>query len=224
VGRYEARSNPVADTDPATPLAATFRIVPSEYEFVARGAGFGAKRFTFAFKPAQVRDLPVQMDTNLALSANGATATGDGVNVDKLIDDSEGTNWASLVSPVAGKQVTVRLDPSKSVHQIRRIQVSAALRTRLPADPFDPLTQNRFTALRSFQLLACEAKGAVDCSSADDYKDVFTSPADAFPSIAPRPRIPELIYRSWAIPQTKATDVRLVVLTNQCTGGPAFQG
>ena len=30
--------------------------------------------------------------------------------------------------------------------------------------------------------------------------------------------------RSFDVPQTKATHVRLRVLTNQCTGGPAYQG
>jgi hypothetical protein len=30
--------------------------------------------------------------------------------------------------------------------------------------------------------------------------------------------------RSFDVPQTKATHVRLRVVTNQCTGGPAYQG
>ena len=89
-------------------------------------------RFTASVNPGQVRDQPVQMFRNLASAANGATASGDGINLDKLIDDTEATNWASLDSPVVGKQVTVRLDPSQSVHQVRRVQVSAMLRTRLP--------------------------------------------------------------------------------------------
>ena len=47
VGGYEAGATPIADTDPATPLEATFKIVPGSYEFVARGNGFGMQRFTF---------------------------------------------------------------------------------------------------------------------------------------------------------------------------------
>ena len=30
--------------------------------------------------------------------------------------------------------------------------------------------------------------------------------------------------RSFAVPSTRATHVRLRVVTNQCTGGPAYQG
>jgi extracellular elastinolytic metalloproteinase len=223
VGRYEAAANPIADTDPATPLTATFKIVPGEYEFVARGNGFGMKRFAFSFNPGQVRDMPVNMSRNVASSTSGATASGDGVNLAELIDDTEETNWASLTGPVGGKQVTVRLDPSQASHQVRRVQVSAMLRVNI-GDPEDSGGQNRFTALRSFELWTCEAKGAVDCSQDAQFTRIFTSAPDAFPSGAPRPRAPELIMRSFDVPQTKATHVRIRVLTNQCTGGPAYQG
>jgi extracellular elastinolytic metalloproteinase len=64
----------------------------------------------------------------------------------------------------------------------------------------------------------------VDCADDAEFSVVFTSPADAFPSIAPRPRAPELIMRSFNIPKTRATHVRLRVLTNQCTGAPDYQG
>ena len=223
VGRYEAAVTPIADTDPATPLGDTFKIVPGTYEFVARGNGFGSKRFTFSLNPGQVRDMPVNMSRNLASSASGATASGDGVNVGLLIDDTEATNWASLTGAVLGKQVTVRLDPSKATHQVRRVHVSAMLRVNTN-DANDPGGQSRFSALRQFQVWTCEAKGSVDCSQDSQFRLIFTSAADAFPSGTPRPRAPELIMRSFDVPQTKATHVRLRVLTNQCTGGPAYQG
>ena len=225
VGRYEARVTPIADTDPATPLGPTFRIVPGSYEFVARGDGFGAARLTASFGAGQTRDLRVEMDRNLASSANGATASGDGINLTKLIDDTEATNWASLGSPVAGKQVTVRLDPSRQGHQIRRIGVSAMLRTRLPADPDgDTLAQSRYSALRQLEFLTCEARRGVDCSQNAHFSVIFTSPADAFPATVPRPRAPDLIMRSFNVPRTRATHVRLRVVTNQCTGTPGYQG
>jgi extracellular elastinolytic metalloproteinase len=225
VGRYEARVTPIADTDPATPLGPTFRIVPGSYEFVARGDGFGAARLTATFGAGQTRNLRVAMERNLASSANGATASGDGINLAMLIDDTEATNWASLGSPVAGKQVTVRLDPSRQRHQVRRIGVSAMLRTRLPADPGgDTAAQSRYSALRQFELLTCDARGGVDCSQDADFSLLFRSPADAFPATVPRPRAPDLIMRSYSVPQTTATHVRLRVLTNQCTGTPAYLG
>jgi hypothetical protein len=33
-----------------------------------------------------------------------------------------------------------------------------------------------------------------------------------------------MILRGFSFSPTKATDLRLVVLNNQCTGGPAYQG
>jgi hypothetical protein len=225
VGQYQARATPIADTDPGTTLSDTFKLAPGTYQLLARGDGFGAVRTTLTVNAGQLRDLAVTMRENLASSANGATATGDGTNLGALIDDTEATNWASLGAPVAGRQVTVRLDPSARAVTFRRIQVSALLRTLLPNDPGgDTLGQNRFTALRSFELLACEVRGAVDCTQDAQFTSVFTSPADAFPSGVPRPRAPELLLRSFDVPQTRASYVRLRVLSNQCTGTAAYQG
>ena len=225
VGRYEARTTAVADTDPATLLGSSLQMVAGTYELLAQAPGFGMKRLSVELKPGMIKHLEVNMPANLASAATGATATGDGINLGKLIDDTEATNWASLGSPVAGKQVTVRLDPSKPWHQVARIQVSAELRTRLPDDPGgDTAAQNRFSALRQFQVLTCEVKAGVDCTQPSQFSVLFTSPPDAFPSIAPRPRVPELVMRSFTVPKTKATYVRLRVLTNQCTGAPDYQG
>jgi hypothetical protein len=44
------------------------------------------------------------------------------------------------------------------------------------------------------------------------------------PSAIPRPRAPDLIIRSFDVPRTRATHVRLRVVHNQCTGGPAYDG
>jgi extracellular elastinolytic metalloproteinase len=109
---------------------------------------------------------------------------------------------------------------------IRRVQVSAAL-----GPVFDPnarpnptdLTQNRFTALRQFEVWACNANRS-NCSTAAGFAPAFTSAPDAFPGEAPRPVQPHLILRDFEIPLTRATHLRLVVRTNQCTGGPEFQG
>ena len=224
VGQYEARATPIADTDPGTALDDVFTLVPGTYELVARANGFGHVRTTLTVRAGQLRDFAVNMPLNLASTANGATATGDGVNLGALIDDTEMTNWASLGSPIAGKQVTVRLDPSRRAQTFDRIQVSAMLRHRIPTDPNDGGSQSRFSALRQFELLACEARGAVDCTQASQFTPVFTSAPDAFPAVIPRPRAPDLIVRSFSVPNTRATHVRLRVLTNQCTGTPGYQG
>ena len=131
------------------------------------------------------------------------------------------TNWASLGSAVAGKQVTV--DLAGDTQRVGRVQVSAMLRPPVAGDP-DAGSQARVSALRQFRVLACTASGNVTCANAADFQPVYTSPADAFPSVAPRPRAPELIIRSFDIPDTTATHLRLEVLTNQCTGAPAYAG
>jgi hypothetical protein len=228
VGRYEARVTPVADTDGGTALTDTVDLVPGTYEFLARGNGFGTERFTLDLKANMDKLAEVSMAPNLASSANGATAVGDGMNLDKLIDDTEASNWAYLGaadSGVTGRQVTVHLDPSRPWWQIDRIQVSAQLRHRIPSDPGgDTAAQNRFTALRSFEIWTCQVKGGVDCTQDEQFVLLFTSAPDAFPAIAPRPRAPELMMREFDVPKTAATYVRLVVVTNQCTGTPAYAG
>ena len=226
VGDYEARSMPIADTDPATtPPTKTARFVAGTYDFIARADGYGMTRFTARLRSGQVRTIAVKMEPNLASATNGATATGDGVNLDKLIDDTEATNWASLNSPIEGKKVTVQLAPSRKAHKIRRVQVSALLRPPDETDPGgDTDPQNRFTALRQFEILACSAQEEGDCTEDSDFELVLTSPEDAFPSVAPRPRAPDLIMRSFAFPSTEATHVQLRVLDNQCTGTPQYRG
>jgi hypothetical protein len=42
--------------------------------------------------------------------------------------------------------------------------------------------------------------------------------------VQPRPITPTLNIREFDVPNTTATHVRLVVLNNQCTGGPLYQG
>lgn len=221
VGDYEGRALPVADTDPATPLGDTAELAPGTYSFVANAAGFGSLKFSLRVRSGN-RTLPLVLLRNLASAASGATATGDGVNVDKLIDDTEATNWASLGSPVAGKAVTVDLAGTRP-SLVSRVQVSALLRPAIPTDP-DPGGQSRFTALRRFEVLACNTATGADCSADAGYRSVYTSPAGAFPAGAPRPTAPDLNLRSFRIKPTIATHLRIRVLTNQCTGAPAYQG
>jgi extracellular elastinolytic metalloproteinase len=224
VGRYEARARPVADTDPATALDESVALVPGTYDFVVRANGYGSKRLTATVTAgSRARDLRVSLPRNLASATNGATATGDGINLARLIDDTEATNWAALGAPVEGRTVTVRLDPSAASHRIDRVQVSAMLRPPVAGD-VDAGGQNRFTALRQFEILTCKATATVDCSQDGQYRRIYTSRADAFPATAPRPRAPDLVIRSFDVPRTDATHVRLRVLDNQCTGTPAYRG
>ena len=118
-----------------------------------------------------------------ASSAAGATASGTGSTWPKSIDDTEATNWASLGSPIAGKQVTVRLDPSEPPATCGRIQVSAMLRHRIPAG--DPRRPARRAVSRRCASSRCSRAGAPRrrrLRQTADFQVVFTSPADAFPA------------------------------------------
>jgi extracellular elastinolytic metalloproteinase len=154
-----------------------------------------------------------------------------------LIDDTEATHWERMeavanVPPattgpvvVDGTKVTVDL-AGDSPQTINRVQVSAMLKPveRPRADGPQVINPNRFTALRQFEIHACNAATGADCSTDAGFNLVYASPANAFPSAPPRPVAPEMIIRSFDIPTTTATHLRLVVRASQCTGAPEFQG
>ena len=85
----------------------------------------------------------------------------------------------------------------------------------------DPDSGARFTALRRFAVEVC----TTGCSAANaTWKRIYTSPADAFPGVAPRPVAPNLTLRTFDVPDTSASAVRLVALENQCTGRAGVRG
>ncbi|MEV7005568.1 M36 family metallopeptidase [Streptosporangium sp. NPDC051022] len=220
VGDYEGRAVPVADTDPATALGDTAELTPGQYTFLVVGNGYGHTRLKLTV-PHHGTVPVTALTRNLASAALGATTSGDGVNQAKLIDETEATDWASLTGPVKGKSVTVDLAGTEPV-SVRRVQVSALLRPNVN-DPADPGGQNRFTALRSFEVLACDATKK-DCSSPASYSVVYTSPSDAFQTRLPRPRGADLLIKSFRIPTTKATHLTLRAVSTQCTGNPLYAG
>jgi hypothetical protein len=233
VGHYEGRVSPIADTDPTTAAGINLddvaRFAPGTYEFVASAPGYGHVRFRERFRAGQSLTLRIRFATNWASANAGATATGDtsgstlpaqAATLRNLIDDTEANSWATAGSidaagnlSVDGKQVTVDL-AGTAAQKIRHVQVSALIGPG----------HNRFNALRQFEIWACDASEGDDCSSAAGFTLAYTSPADAFPGDPPRPVAPQMLLRSFDIPDTNATHLRLVVKTNQCTGGPAFQG
>jgi extracellular elastinolytic metalloproteinase len=223
VGHYEARVSPIADTNPATTgtnLDDVAKFAPGTYELVANAPGYGHVRFRQTFRSGRSERVTIEFPTNWASMTSGATATGDGgAEATNLIDDTEGTNWtaegnitASGDLSVDGKQVTVDLAGTSS-RRIRYVQVSALLGA-----------QNRFTALRQFEIWACNATIGADCAGGAGFTKIYTSPANAFPGDAPRPVLPHMLLRLFDVPDTNATHLRLVAKTTQCTGGPDFQG
>ena len=96
------------------------------------------------------------------------------------------------------------VDLGGGVKTVRRVQVSAMLRT-YPGTP-DPVTQNRFTALRQFEIWTCNANnpGTANCSLPTGFSRIYTSPGNAFPGGTPRP----LLRSSCSATSTSRTRVR----------------
>jgi len=222
VGHYEARVSPIADTNPATTglnLDDVAEFAPGKYELLATAPGYGFLRGRREFRRGEDSVIEFRFAKNFAAAAQGATASGtDGTDQANLIDGTENTNWTAPGTVTAGnlsvdgKKVTIDLAGTEPV-KIRHLNVSAMLRAG----------QNRFTALRQFEVWACRSDRA-NCATDAGYTKVYTSVADAFPGDPPRPVSPHLILRSFDIPNTRATHLRFLVKTSQCTGGPLFQG
>lgn len=222
VGDYEARALPVADTDPETAIPDTFQIVPrTKFQFTAVGDGFGHRRFTTQFRTNGTENLTLNLPKNLASASSGAVVSGDGINLDRIADDTEATNWASL-DGVGGRQVTIDLAGDRP-QAVTQVNVSAMLRPAITND-VDPGAQNAFSALRSFEILACKADRHVDCTQPSHFRKVYTSSASAFPAGAFRPFTPQINLRSFNVKPTWATHLRIRVLASQCTGGPLYAG
>jgi hypothetical protein len=137
-----------------------------------------------------------------------------------MIDDTEATNWASLDGVVA-KQVTIDL-AGDLAQPVKKVNVSALLRPEIGGDA-DAGPQNAFSALRSFQILTCNAASA-DCTQDSGYRVSFTSAPNAFPGGAFRPFTPQMNLRTFSFTNRPATHVRLRILHSQCTGGPLYAG
>jgi hypothetical protein len=225
VGKYEARVTPIADTDPATELDAVAAFVPGTYEFVVRAKGYGLMRVAPRAIDTTGGTISVTLQRNWASSNRGATISGEGVNLKQLIDDTEATNWAVVgrQPSVAGASVVV--DLAGGARTVDTVRVSAMLRPRDFEDA-DSVGQNRFTALRQFEIWTCNSDLEADrnCTTADDFKRIFVSAEDAFATAKPRPLAPNLLFKSFDVTNTLATHVKLVVRTNQCLGNPDYRG
>ncbi|MBA3435729.1 MAG: M36 family metallopeptidase [Chloroflexi bacterium] len=245
VGDYEAGAVPIADTDPSTPLKNKASFVPGTYDFLIQADGYGMQRVTYTVQPGAdpLRVLIVDMPTNWAsrstiVAENAATITGDGVNKNLLIDDTEATNWAVLGmdNRIVDPTVTVDLAGAEA-HLVGRVRVSAMLRPRDDQDPGDDDdlpgeevgdtgSQSRFSAMREFRILTCNAETSLaGCTTPIEFTQVYPttgSPAVEFDAGTPRPLAPNLILDEFEVQDSMATHVRLIALDNQCTGQAAY--
>ena len=215
VGRYEARSTPIADTlgghQGGRGLLAGPRALPD-------GARLGRPRLPAVHADRRGRRSAGRCGSRArgtwppgATAPRVLSASDGSLNSDALIDGTEATNWAGVNDgtnvDAAGQHPFVVVDLAGGVQTVRRVQVSAMLRPAGPADPSDvplaadPDSGSRFTALRRFALEACTS----GCGSADaTWKRFYTSSADAFPGARPRPVAPNLIMRGFDVRDTRA--------------------
>jgi hypothetical protein len=221
VGHFQARATPVASTiGGKTHPSATANMVAGTYEYIVRAAGYGLHRYKATYAANKKYTHTMRLAQNFASKAKGAKATGVGERPADLIDDDEATNTYfdgnDSETDINGHTWTVDLVGGKQL--IGRIAVSA-LHHEAEEDLLgNPLPgQARITDLRAFSVQASSDGGAT-------YKTVYTSPDDFFPGVRPRATAPDLILRTVNVTPFVADHVRLVVRTNQCTGGPAFRG
>lgn len=231
LGRYTARADPVADTDPDTELPGRVSLVPGRYTLTWVAPGHGMNHTRVRVAPATTSRFTLHLQANLAAAARGATIAehAPGRHPGALIDEDESTDWTRSreSGDARGAHLAVDLAGDRP-RTIRAVRVSAMLHP--VRGPGGVTPQNRFTAVRAFALEACTRSATVSCDAGgrdgggSGWHRFYTSPPDAFPGVRPRPVTPDLAFREFAVPETRATDVRLVVLDTQCTGGPAYRG
>jgi len=223
IGKFQARVTPAADTDATTALSNTIHIVPNRYWIIASAPGYGHLRFQTTATTA-TNTITLHFFTNWASGSKGGVATGDGGNFPDLIDDTEGTNWAYIggTSDTAkGKHVDVKFN---SARFIQVVQVSAMLHQADDEDDYDSAGQNRFTALKSFEIWECLGSAAnSQCTGNTGWTKTGTF-NNAFPAGLPRPLMPDMLIKQFNVTVMKADHIRLVVKDNQCTGTAAYHG
>ncbi len=234
VGKYEARATPIGDTDSGTSLPASIKMVPGTYDFVFQANGYGLTRLSATVTAGQTTTKTLSLPKNLASKTNGASVDGSSagsLNTGSLIDDTENSNWAGVDASGVSVDTAhpfVNVDLAGGKQTVKSVVVSAMLRPAADDDN-DADSGQRFTALRQFAIEVCNQTATVDCSSSatgagSPYKRIYTSPADAFDGVRPRPLAPTMLAKTFNVPDTSATHVRLVVLENQCTGQSQFAG
>ena len=193
IGRYEARATPVADTDPATALGATVKLVAGHLRRLVRGAGYGLRRFTLDVGGGPVAHADLRADAELRVQEPGRVGAGAGTNQEDLIDDTESTTWDVTgatgvnVAPADGDD-RARAAPSGAHGRGQR-----AARSRRPRRRREPL----HGAARSGQSCA-----AANCSLPTALADALHEPGGRVPAIAPRPLAPDLTLRTFDVPDT----------------------
>jgi hypothetical protein len=218
VGSFQARTTPIASTDPATKIASAGSFVAGTYPLTVQAKGFGLQRAAMTVAAGSAVTKRIALQPNVASATQGAAIQGTGwVRLGHVIDDTEATNGgvdgSAAKTAVNGQSFTVALAGKQ---RIARIAVSALHRPVSTTDKTD--FQGRLLGLHQFEVQASSDGGKT-------YRTVYTSPENFFPTRAPRAVAPDLQLRTVALPKAVTADhLRLVVRSNTCTGTKAFRG
>ena len=228
VGRYEARVTPVADTSGGRSShrgeagARRYQML-----FVSSGARLQAVH-PRSPRPAPDRAASRPPTTWPPPARRKVIASSSGsLNPKSLIDGTEATNWGGV------ERRQRRRDPP-----VRRRRPGRAACTRPPgpgqrdAQPGAGEPDRRAAGRRPRLGVALHGPAPVRARGAASgtarrratWKRFYTSSADAFPAMRPRPVAPNLILRSFRVPTTRAAAIRFVALENQCTGFAGYAG
>lgn len=214
VGDYEARTTPTAAT--AKSLGPTSaRFVPGRYRFLFQAKGYGMHRFARRVRAGDTRTVLLRVAKNWASTHNGASASGDGQDHTFLIDDTETTVWAVDGREPSVKGASVTVDLAGDRRLVRSINVSTML---------GPGQGSGFAAVRRFAIAVCTKTKTKKCTAAKDFRRIYRSKKNAFPAGRWRPIAPNLLLRTFNVPDRRATHVRFIVLTNHCIGAKVYRG
>ncbi|MBM7789498.1 M36 family metallopeptidase [Tenggerimyces flavus] len=217
IGRYQAGTSPVTTTDARAGVPRHLHFVPGTYDLTWSAQGYGMGRARVTIVAGRTSWLTLHLSRNVASATNGARAAAEEPSAAGLIDDSEASAWSvtGRTPDAIGAAATIDLAGS-APQAVRSVRVSALPRSIAGTPSADG--GMRFASLRSFALEAC----SVACGTDAGWRRFYTSPADAFPAGRPRPVTPDLVFREFDVPDVSATQLRLVVLSTQCTGAPAY--
>ncbi len=251
VGDYEARTSPIADTDPSTGndagpgddnLDDTANFRGGDYELFAHAPGYGHVRASVSWPYGATGTYTFVMARNWASrhpAPSSAVMTGasiapgsDCLTFPPPPGPTPADNCDFLIDDTEATNTAVIVpNPTSSLGNLvagKQVTVDLA-----GADPINVTRVQvsamifgnpRFVPLRAFKIYACVDTLLLPCSTPGAFgSPIFTSAPDAFPGEVPRPVVPELILREFDVPDTVATHIRIEVVDNQCTGNPRFQ-
>ncbi|MCU1592957.1 MAG: Fungalysin metallopeptidase, partial [Frankiales bacterium] len=215
IGRFTARCRPIATTLGGKELPAKAEVLAGTYTLSVQGKGYGIQRFQQAFK-AGTQTVTLRLAKNLASSAYGPaiSASAGAHRIGGINDDSEVTN-GGFDGKVKGSTFTVKL--GGGMQTFDRVAVSSLHHPALPAAGEEPAEfEGRLLGIHDFQIQASSNGGK-------SFTTVYTSPKDFFPTKAPRATAGMLVIREAKLAKpVRANAVRIVVLSNTCTGTPQF--